>query len=83
MSNTEFSVVVPQSVTTASASEGCRASQPQHVESEPTNREEMEQELAPVDGGFAAWRLLFAAYIFETLLWGQFLVTNVRYMRLI
>ncbi|CAH0054098.1 unnamed protein product [Clonostachys solani] len=28
------------------------------------------QELAPVDGGVAAWRLLCAAFVFETLLWG-------------
>ncbi|THX77251.1 major facilitator superfamily transporter [Aureobasidium pullulans] len=30
----------------------------------------VEQSLAPVDGGLAAWRLLFAAFVFETLLWG-------------
>jgi hypothetical protein len=29
------------------------------------------QELAPVDGGGAAWRLLCAAFVFETLLWGN------------
>ncbi|KAI8799410.1 major facilitator superfamily domain-containing protein [Cladochytrium replicatum] len=29
-----------------------------------------EQERAPVDGGSAAWRLLCAAFVFETLLWG-------------
>ncbi|KAJ1333111.1 MFS transporter MCT family solute carrier family 16 (monocarboxylic acid transporters) member 10 [Microdochium nivale] len=27
-------------------------------------------QLAPVDGGIAAWRLLSAAFVFETLLWG-------------
>ncbi|ORY07784.1 major facilitator superfamily domain-containing protein [Clohesyomyces aquaticus] len=26
--------------------------------------------LAPIDGGFAAWRLLLAAFVFEALLWG-------------
>ncbi|KAJ4180949.1 hypothetical protein NW767_014254, partial [Fusarium falciforme] len=26
-------------------------------------------QLAPVDGGIAAWRLLGAAFVFETLLW--------------
>lgn len=31
----------------------------------------VEQSLAPVDGGLAAWRLLFAAFVFETLLWGE------------
>ncbi|KXJ88112.1 major facilitator superfamily domain-containing protein [Microdochium bolleyi] len=31
---------------------------------------ERAQQLAPVDGGIAAWRLLGAAFVFETLLWG-------------
>lgn len=31
----------------------------------------MQQGLAPVDGGFAAWRLLCAAFMFEALLWGE------------
>lgn len=31
----------------------------------------VEQSLTPVDGGLAAWRLLFAAFVFETLLWGE------------
>ncbi|OAA49177.1 Major facilitator superfamily transporter [Beauveria brongniartii RCEF 3172] len=30
----------------------------------------VEQHLAPVDGGFAAWRLLWAAFMFEGCLWG-------------
>ena len=30
----------------------------------------VEQHLAPTDGGIAAWRLLMAAFVFETLLWG-------------
>ncbi|KAM3443369.1 hypothetical protein MY4824_000672 [Beauveria thailandica] len=30
----------------------------------------VEQRLAPVDGGFAAWRLLWAAFMFEGCLWG-------------
>ncbi|KAF9886742.1 hypothetical protein FE257_011119 [Aspergillus nanangensis] len=42
----------------------------QDVEGEPPNDRRMEQELAPVDGGSAAWRLLCAAFMFETLLWG-------------
>ena len=29
------------------------------------------QELAPTDGGPAAWRLLVAAFVFEALLWGS------------
>lgn len=75
MNNTELvTVVVPQSVTDPLAFEDReRASpRPQHVEGEPTNSGGMEQELAPVDGGPAAWRLLFAAFMFETLLWGEF-----------
>ncbi|GKU22979.1 unnamed protein product [Fusarium langsethiae] len=31
---------------------------------------ENEQQLAPVDGGIAAWRLLGAAFVLDTLLWG-------------
>ncbi|TQV95708.1 Major facilitator superfamily transporter [Cordyceps javanica] len=30
----------------------------------------VEQQLAPVDGGIAAWRLLWAAFMFEGCLWG-------------
>jgi hypothetical protein len=37
---------------------------------EPENGTETEHGLAPVDGGLAAWRLLGAAFVFETLLWG-------------
>ena len=38
-------------------------------ESTPTN----ESSLPPYDGGIAAWRLLIAAFVFEALLWGQYL----------
>lgn len=75
MSTTELvTVAVPQSVTTPSAFEGHDRASPrlQDVESEPTNGRRTEQELLPVDGGAAAWRLLCAAFIFETLLWGKF-----------
>ncbi|KAM3560743.1 hypothetical protein MY1884_002763 [Beauveria asiatica] len=34
----------------------------------------VEQRLAPVDGGFAAWRLLWAAFMFEGCLWGKLLL---------
>lgn len=34
----------------------------------------VEQHLAPVDGGFAAWRLLWAAFMFEGCLWGKLLL---------
>lgn len=40
-------------------------------EFEHDRRLENEQQLAPVDGGIAAWRLLGAAFVFETLLWGK------------
>lgn len=29
------------------------------------------QQLLPVDGGIAAWRLLCTAFVFEALLWGM------------
>lgn len=31
----------------------------------------IEQHLPPVDGGIAAWRLLWAAFMFEACLWGM------------
>jgi hypothetical protein len=76
MSNTELvTVALPQSVTAPSAFDVSeRASpRPQDVEGEPTNGRRTEQELAPVDGGSAAWSLLCAAFVFETLLWGKLL----------
>lgn len=39
-------------------------------ESEQLSTDVVEQALAPTDGGVAAWRLLIAAFVFETLLWG-------------
>ena len=76
MNGTELVTVVPaHSVRTASALESHeRASpRPQDEESEPTNGR-CEQELAPIDGGSAAWRLLCAAFMFEALLWGESLL---------
>lgn len=76
MSNTELvTVALPQSVTTPSAFEGCErpSPRPQDVEGEPTNGRRTEQELASIDGGSAAWRLLCAAFMFEALLWGKLL----------
>lgn len=32
----------------------------------------VEQQLPPIDGGVAAWRLLCAAFMFEACLWGRF-----------
>lgn len=39
---------------------------------ETQTRERIVQQLAPVDGGSAAWGLLAAAFVFEALLWGKF-----------
>ncbi|TVY74771.1 Monocarboxylate transporter 12 [Fusarium oxysporum f. sp. cubense] len=36
----------------------------------PSENEPEISQLAPVDGGIAAWRLLGVAFVFETLLWG-------------
>ncbi len=68
-------VALPHSVTSDSAFEGCERASPRlrDVEGEPTNSRRTEQELAPIDGGYAAWRLLCAAFMFETLLWGKLL----------
>ncbi|KAI1427776.1 major facilitator superfamily domain-containing protein [Xylaria sp. FL1777] len=75
MSNTELVTIrLPNSATPSSPSEGYERSspslRPQDVEGDRTNPTRAEQELAPVDGGPAAWRLLAAAFIFEALLWG-------------
>lgn len=35
------------------------------------NPERIEQQLAPVDVGIAAWRFLWAAFMFEACLWGK------------
>jgi hypothetical protein len=44
---------------------------PPASDSEPgDSQERQQQELVPIDGGLAAWRLLAAAFVFETLLWG-------------
>jgi predicted MFS family arabinose efflux permease len=41
------------------------------IELEPgTTFSDQASNLAPIDGGFAAWRLLLAAFVFEALLWG-------------
>ncbi|EXJ92425.1 hypothetical protein A1O3_00976 [Capronia epimyces CBS 606.96] len=73
MSNTELvtvTVTTPSGLdveggerTRAQASASARL---QDVEGEPSNG----HELAPIDGGSAAWRLLCAAFVFEALLWG-------------
>ncbi|KAF5015229.1 hypothetical protein F66182_13513 [Fusarium sp. NRRL 66182] len=72
MNNTEFfTVAAPQPATAASAIEDRDGvSSPHDIDDELTDRGGTEQELAPVDGGLAAWKMLFAAFMFETLLWG-------------
>lgn len=47
---------------------------PLQLERETTNGQRMEQDLAPTDGGPAAWRLLCAAFMFEALLWGEIII---------
>lgn len=76
MSNTELvTVALPQSAILPTAVEDHErtSQQPQDEERDPWNGRQREQELAPVDGGPAAWRLLCAAFMFEALLWGMFI----------
>ncbi|KAI1868718.1 uncharacterized protein JN550_006293 [Neoarthrinium moseri] len=74
MSNIELETfVLPQASTAPTAAfEARERASPQSVdvEGEPTAGRRLGQDLAPVDGGAAAWRLLCAAFMFETLLWG-------------
>lgn len=79
MSNTELVTIAASrtvtNTTTTLASEPCaRASlrRPEDVEDEPTSDGRAEQGLGPVDRGAAAWRLLWAAFMFEALLWSKF-----------
>lgn len=74
MADTELAnVAIPQSATLSHSIgnlEGTR--QPSlDEEGEPSNGGRAEQQLAPVYGGSAAWRLLCAAFLFEALLWGK------------
>ena len=46
-------------------------SRPGNIADELPHGELTVQELAPTDGGPAAWRLLVAAFVFEALLWGD------------
>ncbi|TPX17724.1 uncharacterized protein E0L32_002825 [Thyridium curvatum] len=75
MSNTELVTIArPELARSPSAYERSDRSvsqrQQHYVESEPTDGRGVEQELSPIDGGAAAWKLLCAAFVFETLLWG-------------
>lgn len=41
----------------------------------PTELEEpLGQSLRPVDGGYAAWRVLIAAFLLDAFLWGEYLM---------
>lgn len=77
MSNTELvPVALPQSAILPTPVKDPERTdqQPQDEEGDPWNvRRRAEQELAPVDGGTAAWRLLLAAFMFEALLWGGYI----------
>ncbi|KAK2613381.1 hypothetical protein N8I77_000299 [Diaporthe amygdali] len=73
MNSTELvDVALPQPATLPTAVEEHEqtSQRPQDEEGDLSNGRRREQELAPVDGGSAAWRLLCAAFIFESLLWG-------------
>lgn len=74
MSNTELApITVSQSASlSVPVDDPARMHQPtQDEEGDPSNGGRVEQELAPVDGGPAAWKLLCAAFVFEALLWGK------------
>ncbi|KAI1123813.1 major facilitator superfamily domain-containing protein [Nemania abortiva] len=75
VSNTELvTVTVPRLVTAPLNLGDSEGTLPlatrQDPECNPLNGWRTEQELAPVDGGSAAWKLLCAAFVFEALLWG-------------
>lgn len=66
----------PASVSpTAATQSASTSSLPVQVNREVHSEIELEiSQLAPIDGGIAAWRLLGAAFVFETLLWGALLL---------
>ncbi|KAI1150388.1 major facilitator superfamily domain-containing protein [Nemania diffusa] len=73
--NTELVTITrPHPVSTPSDLRDCERTSPvfilQDLEGNSASGTGMEQELAPVDGGPAAWKLLSAAFVFEALLWG-------------
>ncbi|KAI0425731.1 major facilitator superfamily domain-containing protein [Xylaria sp. FL1042] len=71
MSDTELVTVAPPELAVESNERRSSPSlQPRGIEGDPMNSVRAEQELAPVDGGPAAWKLLCAAFMFEALLWG-------------
>ncbi|KAI0509761.1 major facilitator superfamily domain-containing protein [Xylaria bambusicola] len=72
MSDTELVVIAPATAPSATERNGMTLSslQLQDEEGHLVESVRVEQELAPVDGGPAAWKLLCAAFMFEALLWG-------------
>lgn len=52
--------------------EGSRNTSDTEAELQGDGPERVYQQLKPVDGGPAAWRLLIAAFVFEAILWGLF-----------
>ncbi|KAI1171094.1 major facilitator superfamily domain-containing protein [Nemania sp. FL0916] len=72
--DTELNTITPPRLIppVLSASEGPeRASlSTQDAEREPIDGERSAPELPPIDGGSAAWKLLCAAFVFESLMWG-------------
>lgn len=52
--------------------EGIRNTSDTEAELQAEDPERVYQQLKPVDGGPAAWRLLIAAFVFEAILWGLF-----------
>lgn len=77
MSSTELMTVAPSQAAAPPPSigsiEAASLPPPQHgIEGgDPAESTQAGQVLAPIDGGVAAWRLLGAAFVFETLLWGE------------
>lgn len=70
-----MAVAIPRSVPTSDIDgrEGVSPRPtPRDIEGELVTDGRVEQTLAPIDGGSAAWRLLCAAFVFEALLWGNF-----------
>ena len=52
--------------------EGIGSTSDTEAELQAEDPERVYQQLKPVDGGPAAWKLLIAAFVFEAILWGLF-----------
>jgi hypothetical protein len=71
--NIELTTVIPSQPVNAFPENVDRSpsSRPYDTENEMPDGELIRRQLAPTDGGPAAWRLLVAAFVFEALLWGN------------